>query len=112
VIVKLGGTESTPPGVGVAPGKGVLVCVRVGVAVGGAGVFVAAGSGVFVGAGTGVLVGVRVGVAVGGTGVFVGAGPGVFVGVCVGIGLVPPVLTEIADDNEDSLPAISRAETR
>jgi hypothetical protein len=115
VIVTLGGTES-PEGVGVAAGgTGVLVGVRVGVAVGGSGVLVRVGVG-----GTGVLVGVRVGVAVGGIGVLVGVGIGVFVaagkgvvvGVRVGPGLVPPVATDIGDDNEDSLPAISRAETR
>jgi len=53
--------------------------------------------------------GVFVGV---GAGVFVAAGKGVFVGVRVGAGLVSPVETDIAEDNEDSLPAISRADTR
>ncbi len=62
---------------------------------------------------TGVLVGAPTGVFVGvGTGVFVAPGTGVFVGVRVGAGSASPVATDIADDNEDSLPAISRAETR
>ena len=68
---------------------------------------------VSVGVRVGVAAGVRVGVAVGGTGVLVGAPTGVFVGVGVGGGgLASPVETDIAEDNADSLPAISRADTR
>ena len=56
-------------------GVAVAVCVGVGVAVGGSGVFV----------GVAVAVCVGVGVAVGGSGVFVGVGVGVIVGVGVGV---------------------------
>ena len=51
--------------------------------------------------------GFEVGVGVGGPGVLVAPGRGVFVGVGVGTGLVPLVETEIAEDREDSFPAMS-----
>ncbi len=89
-------------------GRGVLVGLRVGVAVGGRGVLVGLRAGVAVD-GRGVLVGLRVGVAVGGRGVLVGLRVGVAVAVS-GVEAVEHPLKILANISMATIDKISHSQ--